>query len=298
MNLYPVSQDMGALLAGSNPATGQKLSPYHAVESDMLTRQNTGILAKLLAKTKNVNIENILKNQQTTRYVFDSVQLGTLVVASGTPTPNFTTENLTNLSFFTNLNTKDANLTNINTNQFTAGETMVVEEIFLSILVTKVNGGGINVPLSISPVSVGANIFPYNFGGSPISFGQLSLTINGQEILKQVPYVKALAAFNRASKWGTGVNSVNGDLISQAADNGLVNPNIYGVANDYLDVPSHPVIVPNVQFKATYQIPATTFAVPTGFYSNEGSSSAGTYNVYLQMYMGGYGTLAGTNGGM
>ena len=119
---------------------------------------------------------NIRKNQGSSVELYDSLELSVAGAGSGTT-----------LRFFEDAQTRTFPDTNLeNSNQLSVGETLVVENIYFSIL-------------SITEGAV-SGIAPFKLGGS-LDLSEFSIEIANSVVLKRLPVLSTVSEFNESANF-------------------------------------------------------------------------------------------------
>jgi hypothetical protein len=209
---------------------------------------------KLAVVAKRYNMPGLLKMQPTEQLIYDSFDLAQL-----------STSGSTTVSFFTNSNTKNFPLTNLQQNKLNAGNVIVIQYVQLQ-LVTCAVVGGVSVITNIRALeenqsgTVGATF-------KSLLASQLTIVLGSSEVVKDFPLTNGYAAFNPNARFGN--KAFASATISEQ----------YGHSN--IDLRSEPVILPQLEFKANLQLPQVAVGVPP--------ATAGTQ--FLRLCLGGFGTI-------
>jgi hypothetical protein len=201
--------------------------------------------AQKLARVSRQNgVTNLAKMQGTTVNIYDTLDLAT---AGNSP------------QFFVSANSRTFPLTNVNTNRFANGRSMLIQRFYLSIITRNGGTGQFESVLSIDE----SNYPQFNLG-------ELTINLAGQTILDQFSVTSSMAKFNKDAKFG------------MVSNNGQVTPPAvlrysHSVFNFDLDV----VILPDREFSATLRLPAYTAPAPN--------------TVFLRLTLEGLGTLQRVN---
>jgi hypothetical protein len=203
---------------------------------------------KIRRVAKTYGIPGLLSQQPTTVAIRDTLDLSVL-----------STTGYSTLNFFDGVNSRSFPDTNLQSNTFSAGQCLLIQQISFSV-VTKSSG----VITAIDPIE--NSTLPNILGGD------FSLLITGQQVMNQVALLLGYAPFNPDANFMT----ASADVVSSAQT--VVK---YGHAVIGSDVDL--AIVPNRQFVLPVRIPAVSSA-----------PSAGTK--YLRVDLSGYGTVPALQG--
>jgi hypothetical protein len=188
---------------------------------------------KIAEVAKRMGIQDLSKMQITTRQLYHAIKL------------QFSA-NIQTLTFFSNVNTVNFPLTNLNENKLQAGEAIAVERAYFSILKTVI--GNPHQILDVFPLE-------YNLFSRPMLRGDFDLQIDRQTVTKKINTTSFYAPFNKDANFG----AVSFDV--QTTPNTLLayGQSVYHFDNSF-------VIIPQIEFTATLTIPAISLPVDFDYY--------------------------------
>lgn len=180
---------------------------------------------KISEVAKRMGITDLSKMQITTRQIYHAIKLNV-------------SANIQTLNFFTNVNTANFPLTNLNENKLQAGEALAVERAYLSILAIDNTTPTPNRVVDVYPIE-----FWQEFRG--ILRGDFDLQIDRQTVTKKINTTSWYAPFNKDANFGANtftpvVNTLNS-----------YGQSVYHFDNSF-------VIIPQIEFSASLTIPALT----------------------------------------
>jgi hypothetical protein len=203
---------------------------------------------KLRRVAKLYGIPGLVQQQPTTVAIRDTLDLSVL-----------STSGYSTLNFFDNVNARSFPDTNLQSNTFSAGQCLLIQQISFSI-VTKSSG----IITAIDPIE--------NSAYQNILGGDFSLLLTGQQVLNQVAILLGYAPFNPdAQFYATSSSVVTSTTTTVKFGHSVISSDV--------DL----AIVPNRQFVMPVRIPAISSA-PT----------AGTK--FLRVDLSGYGTVPALQG--